>query len=735
MATKQSFAKIWIFKILLLFGVSAVAQKAQIDSLKKDYNNAIKTGIADYLKKIDSLTKALNNAKDTLRINTLNELSNTYRFINSDTGLVIAKQAFEEARKIQYKKGMMRATRISMLTYMNRGDLNNYEEYAHKSVPMLQELKNYRLLSDSYIRIGECLYQKCKYSEAISYYQKGLDVALQNNQNKDWQIIVFNIAIGNTLLKSGNFEKAYEHFKKAFEHSSMLKDPVDVTTAVGYAYEAMGNLYLKFDDFETAKYYYDKCPEMVYDDQENKTRYKVDLFMAMKDFDSAMVYHRRYSESKITEWRLITPDTVLLNNFILSSSYLYGPINVGIKEFDKGIAYLKPALAFYSRNGQTEKKLGTLEDLSKAYLGKSDFKTARRYANELVKIAEGVEAKSNLRNGYQLLSDIYEKSGDKDKANLYYRKYAELKDELKTDQFKQKLKLYKAEEEEKRKTGAIEQLKKEKQWLSIGIILLATTVASFLAFIWVQRKSIARKKLLQQQGLALKEAENEKRITGLEMMALRSQMNPHFIFNCLNSINRFVLRNDTEAASGYLTKFSKLMRMVLENSKQTLIPLEEEVKCLELYIQMEQFRCKNSFTYYVKYHDGVNTEEAMIPPLLLQPFVENAIWHGVNPKEGDGRIGIEFFQKEEALYCVIKDNGIGRKKASELKSQLAENHKSMGLQITKERLAMIGEQQSSESPVQIEDLYDKNGFVAGTKVTIKIFSLPDFEELKPSLNL
>ena len=177
------------------------------------------------------------------------------------------------------------------------------------------------------------------------------------------------------------------------------------------------------------------------------------------------------------------------------------------------------------------------------------------------------------------------------------------------------------------------------------------------------------------------------------------------------------------------------MRMVLENSKQVLIPLEEEVKCLELYIQMEQFRCKNSFRYYIRYHDGVNVSEAMIPPLLLQPFVENAIWHGVNPKEGDGKIGIEFYQREETLYCEIKDNGIGRKKASELKSQLSEHHKSMGLQITKERLAIMGEPQTNESPVKIEDLYDDKGDAAGTKVTIRIFSLPAFEELKPSLNL
>ncbi|HEU5168215.1 MAG TPA: tetratricopeptide repeat protein, partial [Chitinophagaceae bacterium] len=452
--TRKFYGIIWIPVILLFFGFIATAQNSQIDSLKKMYNNAIKSGLGDMLKRIDSLTMAVKTASDTNRVNTLNNLSNAYRWINSDTGIIISTQAYEEAKKLQYKTGMMRATRISMLIYMNRGDFNKYEEYARKSVPITQEVKNYRLLYDSYMRIGQCLHQKCKYTEAISYYQKGLDVVLETNQNQDAQIIVFNILIGNSFLKSGNFEKAYECFKKAFDYSSKLKDPNEITTAAGYAYEAMGDLYLKFEDLETAKYYYDKCPEMVYDDQENKTKYKVNLFMAMKNFDSALAYYRKYSQNRIAEWKLITPDSVLLNNFILGSTYMYGPINVGIKEFDKGIAYLKPALAFYSRNGQTEKELGTLEDLSKAYLGKSDFKTAGQYADELVSIARKVEAKSNLRNGYQLLSEIYEKAGNKDKANLYYRRYAELKDELKTDEFKQKLKLYKAEEEEKQKTGA-----------------------------------------------------------------------------------------------------------------------------------------------------------------------------------------------------------------------------------------------------------------------------------------
>ena len=274
-----------------------------------------------------------------------------------------------------------------------------------------------------------------------------------------------------------------------------------------------------------------------------------------------------------------------------------------------------------------------------------------------------------------------------------------------------------------------------RKYLIAGLLGLFVLGVIVFRTISLKRKIDVERRALAEKELELQKAESDKRITDLEMLALRSQMNPHFIFNCLNSINRFILRNDAESASNYLTKFSKLIRMMLENSKQPLIPLQEEVKCLELYIQMEQFRCKNAFTYYIKYQDGVNIEEAMIPPLLLQPFVENAIWHGVNPKDGNGEIGIEFLQKDEAMYCIVQDNGIGRKRASELRSLLSENHKSMGLQITRERLAALGESQVNESPVEIVDLYDEKGLAGGTRVTIKIFSLPEIEELKSSLNL
>ncbi|MEP7230336.1 MAG: histidine kinase [Ginsengibacter sp.] len=225
----------------------------------------------------------------------------------------------------------------------------------------------------------------------------------------------------------------------------------------------------------------------------------------------------------------------------------------------------------------------------------------------------------------------------------------------------------------------------------------------------------------------LKIAQNEKKLADLrhkaaeqDMQALRSQMNPHFIFNCLNSINRFILKNETETASDYLTKFSRLIRMVLNNSNYKYIALNEELDCLELYVQMEQLRVKNSFRYKITCNADLDAEEILVPPLLFQPFVENSIWHGLMNKEsGEGNLDILLQQKDEILECIIVDNGVGRKAASELSKSSTSKYKSMGLQITKERIALLDNEQG-ENSIAIEDLYDDNGNSEGTKIILRI---------------
>jgi len=205
------------------------------------------------------------------------------------------------------------------------------------------------------------------------------------------------------------------------------------------------------------------------------------------------------------------------------------------------------------------------------------------------------------------------------------------------------------------------------------------------------------------------------------MQALRAQMNPHFIFNCLNSINRFILKNEPQAASDYLTQFSRLIRLVLNNSKKAWIPLEDEIDMLRLYLDMEKLRFKDAFTYDFVCGDGVDPSSLFIPPLLIQPFVENAIWHGLMHKKGRGQVTLSFFVENDMLHCSIIDNGVGRSIPAQSGDTSSNAHKSMGIRITRDRLALINKELNDEKVIfSIEDMVDQSGMASGTKVNLSI---------------
>jgi LytS/YehU family sensor histidine kinase len=216
----------------------------------------------------------------------------------------------------------------------------------------------------------------------------------------------------------------------------------------------------------------------------------------------------------------------------------------------------------------------------------------------------------------------------------------------------------------------------------------------------------------------------QQQATELEMRALRAQMNPHFIFNCLNAINGFILVNESETAADYLTKFSRLIRMVLNNSQKKFISLEEELETLQLYLYMESLRFQNNFLYRIHCDDTIDALSVFIPPLLFQPFIENAIWHGLMHKEGIGELLIDLHCEDNILHCTIRDNGIGRKKAAMLRSKSAAKNKSMGMQITKNRMALLNQDLNGENYFEIHDIEDAAGNAAGnaagTLVSLKI---------------
>ncbi|MBK9270573.1 MAG: histidine kinase [Saprospiraceae bacterium] len=204
------------------------------------------------------------------------------------------------------------------------------------------------------------------------------------------------------------------------------------------------------------------------------------------------------------------------------------------------------------------------------------------------------------------------------------------------------------------------------------------------------------------------------------MEALRAQMNPHFIFNCLNSINRYIIKSDIKTSSLYLTKFAKLIRLIMDNSRNKLVILTNELDALKLYIEMEALRFDNKFSYEIKVDPNVETDHIEIPPLIIQPYVENAIWHGLHHKESGGILQVMVSMKGENLRCEIRDNGIGRKKAEEYKAETTITRKSIGMKLTEERLKFSGGLIASKGSQEIIDLFDDGGQAIGTSVVLTI---------------
>ena len=240
-----------------------------------------------------------------------------------------------------------------------------------------------------------------------------------------------------------------------------------------------------------------------------------------------------------------------------------------------------------------------------------------------------------------------------------------------------------------------------KAWWFISVVLVFGCCLVYLIF----------------QDFKLKEKYKRDAIQATQK-ALRAQMNPHFLFNALSSIQSYILKNDKKLSVKYLNKFSKLVRQVLENSMYNYIPIQDDVNALENYIQLEKIRFKDKFEYNIIMDDKINVCLNKIPPLLLQPIVENAIWHGIlHKKHGNGKVSISFSLHEEYIKCIVEDNGVGRGE-TKLKSA-SEGHKSIGLQLTKERLKVININSKNKIYLHIEDV---NSMCAetGTRVVLTI---------------
>lgn len=246
-----------------------------------------------------------------------------------------------------------------------------------------------------------------------------------------------------------------------------------------------------------------------------------------------------------------------------------------------------------------------------------------------------------------------------------------------------------------------------------ALTMIASISANKIAEALASREAHERERKLLEISKLLAES---------QLRSLRAQMTPHFIFNCLNSIQECIVTRKYEEASQYLTKFSKLFRLVLDNSERSLVTIEEELSVLELYIQLEQMRFDQSFSYRIVVDEELEIEEILFPSMLLQAYVENALWHGLMHATGERLMTVEFRRINEHVFqCRIDDSGIGRKKSIEIKnrSERGKNYRSFGMKISSERLHLL-DIQGHHAGVEVVDKCDENGNACGTLVIIEL---------------
>ena len=419
---------------------------------------------------------------------------------------------------------------------------------------------------------------------------------------------------------------------------------------------------------------------------------------------------------------------------------LIGSIYYELEDFQQSINYQKLAIKQLEKiDKKVELSVG-LYNLGKAYQKKNEFDISLYYLEEALKIAKNEDNKDILVNIYGRLSEVYKEKDNNAKAYDYLviaKKYEyEIKEKRKEKEMEELVVKYETEKKEQQikdlqQQKTIEDLKNKQEVSSLqaqrsilGLVLLAP-ISLLIGGGWY----VNRRRLHLQL-----EAEQKERAKQLsELKAIRSQMNPHFIFNALNSIQDFILLSEKENASLYLGKFATLMRGFLDSSSKSRISLEKELPLLKSYIELEGLRLGEEFSYEINFDSSINEDELdeiKIPPLLIQPYLENAFKHGLLHKKGDKKLTLDFNKTEKSgeqfLQLKIKDNGIGRQKSAEINTRKAQihnsTHTSFATQATTERLELLKNQSASNAAIEVEiiDLKDSQGNAAGTKVIILI---------------
>ena len=589
-------------------------------------------------------------------------------------------------------------------------------EYANKALQLSKKIKYKLAEGTSYLNIGNGNIILGNYPEAIRNFSNAQTVfekELESNSSENKEEIKKGLAraygsIGIVFSEQSNYTKALQYHLKAvkiYEENNDLARCARVYNNIGIVYKAQG------EDFKALNYYIKclKIQEKIKDETVGITTTNIgNIYLHQKNYTKALEY---YTKAKQLFQKY--PNQIGLGELYNNLGLYYKQIG---KPAEASENYNK-ALAIFNSIGNKFGASDSYYYIGEILLEEKKYEEALKATNKSLALAKELNVMEQVKNTEQRLSEIYEKLNRPDEALAHYKMFTIAKDSVSNNEsirnsvrtemnfeFDKKEALQKKEQEKKELIYS-EQSKRHQQ--QIGFVILFILLIFGIVFLFYNRLQL-KKTLTLQKDLA-----------EYEQKALHLQMNPHFVFNCLGSISSFIVQNGTDSAIKYLSKFSKLMRLTLEYSKESLIPVDKEIESLQNYLELEQLRFNKKFEFNITKSSELEDDMAL-PPLLLQPFVENAIIHGLIPKTGKGYIDVDFSIEEQSLVCKIIDNGIGFNKSKELKENLVSVHKSMALDITRKRLEMMEAITAKTSHVEIEERVASNGEIMGTIVILKL---------------
>ncbi|MGB0523215.1 MAG: histidine kinase [Flammeovirgaceae bacterium] len=673
---------------------------------------------------VDSLLQELTQVTGKKQVDILNDLLDVYACSDSNAFVKLQPQIHRALAEVSYPMGQ--STYLSNLAYFSycAGDAQNTALFFDSAARVAQEAALWEQSAKMRVNTANVYQMMGNYETAIQHQKQviALDLVLKNKEI----IGGAYLGVGIVYHQQGILDSALTYYLAAEKIAEALPNTTKILIRTKYNKSA---------------FYYDYRPEQIKErdfttlqalaQEINDVQGELDALEGLGYFH---LLHKN-PEAAIPAFEEGLQRNESVNNVGKEILYLKGlaTAHQELKAYRVAIQFAQKAIQ------QTEKTqlLAYLPELyqivANCYLNNQEYQAAIRHANQAIEAMEQLNKKEYLADMYQLLGQSYVALKNYKKAYEAQEAYLKLSHE-KLDEAKSKqLTELQTKYETEKKEATINQLAKENEIKALqskqnrnyflGASLIALLILGIAVIAYNQLQLRRKADLIQEQ---LKSSQMklglENQFRESELKALKSQMNPHFIFNALNSIQEYIILNQKEQAANYLGKFADLIRSYLYYSNRGKITLKEELSALNLYLELEKSRFEEEFEFEITKHLVKEEEAIQLPTMLIQPYVENAIKHGLLHKKGEKRLKINLVEEDKTLRCEIIDNGIGRAKAQEIKSRQQHSHQSFAAQATKSRLDLLNYGMNQPIGVNYVDLMQDTEPV-GTKVilTIPIF--------------